>query len=195
MGRQRVGPISWIVFWGIALIGCAFDLATKHLVFSRVAVGEVRPVIEDVLEIQPSRNTGALWGLGQDLPQSSRIFAGLSIAAGVAMVWWLFIHGAGHDLALCTALGLVMAGALGNCYDRIRFGYVRDFVHLHIDALRIDFAIFNFADNMLVLGALLLIVLALRPEDEAAEAHRSGEPGPESAARETSAGEPAGQTS
>jgi signal peptidase II len=41
---------------------------------------------------------------------------------------------------------------------------VRDFVHFHIDAIRFDCAIFNFDDNMLVLGAVLLILLALRPE-------------------------------
>jgi signal peptidase II len=187
MPDRRVGPLSWLIFWGIALAGCAFDLVTKHVVFSRMALGQVRTVLDDVLEIQPSRNTGALWGLGQGLPNSSLIFAALSIIAGVAIVWWLFVRGAAQDLKLCVALGLVMAGALGNCYDRLRFGYVRDFVHLHVDALKIDFAIFNFADNMLVLGALGLIVLAMRPNDEPAPGDAAvGEPG---------AGEPAGQTS
>ena len=46
-----------------------------------------------------------------------------------------------------------MAGALGNCYDRLVFGYVRDFVHFHVDPINFDCAIFNFADNMLVAGA------------------------------------------
>ena len=52
-----------------------------------------------------------------------------------------------------------MAGALGNCYDRLVFGYVRDFVHLHVNAIDFDCAIFNFADNMLVAGALTLVLL------------------------------------
>ncbi len=59
-----------------------------------------------------------------------------------------------------------MAGALGNCYDRLVLGHVRDFVHLHIDAIRFDCAIFNFADNMLVVGAVALVLLALRPDGE-----------------------------
>jgi hypothetical protein len=59
---------------------------------------------------------------------------------------------------------LIMAGAMGNCYDRLRLGYVRDFVHFHIDAINFDCAIFNFADNMLVIGALTLVIYALRPE-------------------------------
>ena len=53
---------------------------------------------------------------------------------------------------------------MGNCYDRLAFGYVRDFVHFHVDAIGFDCAIFNFADNMLVAGAITLVLYALRPE-------------------------------
>ena len=61
-------------------------------------------------------------------------------------------------------LHLAMAGALGNCYDRLVLGHVRDFVHFHVDPIGFDCAIFNFADNMLVAGAITLMLLALRPE-------------------------------
>ena len=61
-----------------------------------------------------------------------------------------------------------MAGALGNCYDRLVLGHVRDFVHFHVDAIGFDCAIFNFADNMLVAGA---DAGALRPS--AGEARRT----------------------
>ncbi len=58
-----------------------------------------------------------------------------------------------------------MAGALGNCYDRLMLGHVRDFVHFHVDPVGFDCAIFNFADNMLVDRArLILMLLALRPD-------------------------------
>jgi signal peptidase II len=68
---------------------------------------------------------------------------------------------------LTVALALIMAGAIGNCYDRLAFGRVRDFVHFHVDPIGFDCAIFNFADNMLIAGALVLMVLALRPEPPA----------------------------
>ena len=57
-----------------------------------------------------------------------------------------------------------MAGALGNCYDRLMLGHVRDFVHFHVDPIGFDCAIFNFADNMLVIGAVVLTLIALRPD-------------------------------
>ncbi len=187
MSRPRVGLVSWIFFWGIALLGCAFDLITKQIVFSRLALGEVRPILEDVLELQPSRNKGALWGFGDTLPNSSLIFAALSIIAAISIVYWLFVRGAARDLRLCIALGLVMAGAMGNCFDRLRFGYVRDFMHFHVDAIGLNIAIFNFADNMLVAGAIGLVLLALRPDEVV------GVETP--AASAAGSGEPAGQTS
>jgi signal peptidase II len=97
------------------------------------------------------------------MPHSSLIFGILSIVAGIAIVVWLFVGGAAESLPLTVALGLIMAGAMGNCYDRLVYGHVRDFVHFHIDPINFDCAIFNFADNMLIAGALILVFFALRP--------------------------------
>src|SRR5262249_59810245 len=124
----------------------------------------VVPLIPRVLELQTSQNTGALWGFGAGLPGSSLIFAGLSVVAAIIICYWLFILHAASSRVLTVALGLIMAGAMGNCYDRLVFGHVRDFVHFHVDAIGFDCAIFNFADNMLVAGALTLVLYAMRPE-------------------------------
>ena len=164
MTRAAIPARNVLLFWAIALGGMAFDLATKSAIFAAIPLGDSRPVVGDVLELRPSRNHGALWGFGADLPYSGLFFAALSIVAGVAIVYWLFARRAAVDGLLTAALALIMAGAIGNCYDRLAFGYVRDFAHFHVDSLNFDFAIFNFADNMLVLGAAGLMLLALRPE-------------------------------
>lgn len=169
MGASPRVPVSrWVLFWSIAIGGAAFDLATKSYIFA--TVGEppapARPLIENVLELRTSHNEGALWGFGRGLPYSPQIFAALSVTAAVAIVWWLFVRGAATDARLAAALGLIMAGALGNCYDRVVYGHVRDFVYFHVDPIGFRCAIFNFADNMLVLGAASLMLLALRPEPE-----------------------------
>lgn len=166
MTAGRVPLRRWALFWALALGGAAFDLATKAAIFARVGPpgSPARSVIGTILELRTSHNSGALWGLGNDLPHGSLAFAALSILAAGAICYWLFVRGAARDWRLTVALGLIMAGALGNCYDRLAFGYVRDFVHFHVDSIRFNFAIFNFADNMLVLGAVILMVLALRPE-------------------------------
>ena len=166
MMTSKVKAGRLILFLCLALGGAAFDLTTKSLIFQRVGPPGSEPValIPDVLELRTSHNTGALWGFGGAMPHSSLIFAGLSIVAGVAIVCWLFLGGAAASLPLTIALGLIMAGAMGNCYDRLAFGHVRDFVYFHVDSIHFSFAIFNFADNMLVAGALILAIYALRPQ-------------------------------
>jgi len=156
-----------VLFWAIALGGAAFDLTTKAIVFRRIGEpdrGVILRVIPDVLELRTSYNPGALWGFGRYWPYSSLVFAGLSVVAAGGICYWLFFKGAAADARLTAALGLIMAGALGNCYDRLAIGKVRDFVHWHVDPIGFDCAIFNFADNMLVVGAVSLMLLALRPE-------------------------------
>jgi signal peptidase II len=158
-----------LLFCSIALGGVTFDLVTKSIVFSRLGPppAPAVPVIPPILELHTSQNTGALWGFGAGLPGSSLIFAGLSVIAAIIICYWLFFLGAASSPVLTVALGLIMAGALGNCYDRLVFGHVRDFVHFHVDSIGFDCAIFNFADNMLVGGALTLVLYALRPEKPA----------------------------
>jgi signal peptidase II len=165
--HEGVGPARLILFCSIALGGFAFDLATKAIVFARIGPppSPAVPIIRQILELHTSQNTGALWGFGASLPFSSRIFAGLSVVAAVIICYWLFFLGAASSRVLTVALALIMAGAMGNCYDRLVFGSVRDFVHFHVDAVGFDCAIFNFADNMLVAGALTLVFYAMRADD------------------------------
>jgi signal peptidase II len=164
--NEGVSVPRWALFWSIALGGATFDLVTKTLVFARIGPPPSSPIalIPDVLELHTSLNRGALWGLGRNLQYSSLIFAALSLVAGLVICWYLFVKRAASDGRLTAALGLIMAGALGNCYDRVVFGHVRDFVHFHVDPIGFDCAIFNFADNMLVVGAIILMLLALRHE-------------------------------
>lgn len=164
--NESVGWTRWALFWTIALGGAAFDLATKAIVFSRVGPPGSRPVslIPNILELHTSYNRGALWGFGRSLPNSSLVFAGLSVIAALAIVYYLFVYGGASDGRLTAALGLIMAGAIGNCYDRVVLGHVRDFVHFHVDPIGFDCAIFNFADNMLIAGAVVIMFLAVRAE-------------------------------
>ena len=167
--KRSIPPGRSFLFWAIALAGAGFDLATKAYFFRKIGEPYQRAplsVIPHVLELQTSYNKGALWGFMNSVPHSSLIFAGLSILAAVGICYWLFAMGAAADRRLTVALALIMAGALGNCYDRLVLGKVRDFVHLHIDPINFDCAIFNFADNMLVVGAVALVFLALRPDGE-----------------------------
>jgi signal peptidase II len=106
-------------------------------------------------EIQPYVNTGALWGRGQN---KNLLFLAISLIAAVAIIGWSMRKGACRDWQLTAALGLILAGTLGNLYDRVVFAGVRDFVQWSYLYL---FPTFNLADSCLVCGAGLLLWQAL----------------------------------
>jgi lipoprotein signal peptidase len=120
-------------------------------------------------EVPPYVNLGALFGLGHG---HNALFSVVSVVAAVAIVWWTTRRSAARDGALCAALGLILAGTLGNLYDRVVFAGVRDFLHFRIQGV-IDWPIFNLADSCLVCGAILLLLQAFWT--------RSPEPGKEGA--------------
>jgi signal peptidase II len=171
-----VGTARLVLFCSIALGGFVFDNATKAMVFARIGPppAPAVPVIPRILELHTSQNTGALWGFGAGIPYSSQIFAALSVVAAIIICYWLFFLGAASSRVLTIALALIMAGAMGNCYDRLVFGSVRDFVHFHVDAVGFDCAIFNFADNMLIAGALTLVFYAMRTDDHTPSVDEGG---------------------
>ena len=109
------------------------------------------------LNASPKVNQGALFGLGGDYASlANAIFAGVSIVAALAIVYWSTRRTTARDWALCAALGLILAGTVGNLYDRIVFNGVRDFLYFHL----IEWPVFNVADCCLVCGAFLLLAQA-----------------------------------
>jgi signal peptidase II len=166
-----------VLFLAIAVIGCAIDLATKQLVFNwrgfpppfQPAAGEWW-LWEPFIGIETAINTGALFGAGAGF---GRWFAALSVLAAVGILVWLFWYRAAHDLWLTIALACVMAGILGNLYDRLGLWYepgmpvswqsgVRDWILLRYRTREWTWPNFNIADSLLVCGAAMLLIHAFR---------------------------------
>lgn len=170
----------YFLFGLIAAIGCAADLVTKAWVFSwpELAGGAVHWLWPNYVGIQLSCNPGALFGMGQGM---TWLFATMSVAAALAILCWLFWFGAARDIWLTAALGSVMAGILGNLYDRLGLAErvwpglafsvtpsgnkVRDWILFQWnDQWR--WPNFNIADSMLVVGAAVLFCHAMwQPSD------------------------------
>ncbi len=105
--------------WGIAVAGLAIDLWTKAWAFRELRIDEVRKVIPGLLSLRLSLNTGALFGIGQGMVP---VFIVASVAA-LAFVVYLFACSARAQRAVHVALALILAGALGNLYDRVFVQY------------------------------------------------------------------------
>lgn len=177
-------PASRIVlFFLLAIGGCAADLATKHWIFTKLSPqgertfdGETIPLVPGIFSLTTSVNEGALFGLGHGMTWA---FAALSMLAAAGIIYWLFILGGARDLWLTMSLGLIMGGIFGNLYDRLglpglvwhvatashqagdRVFAVRDWMHFEIRSIGFDWPVFNIADSLLVVGAAMLFWHAL----------------------------------
>jgi lipoprotein signal peptidase len=106
----------------------------------------------------PHVNHGALFGFLRDYRVAANAgFAVISLLAALAIIAWSTQRTTAADPWLCAALGLILAGTMGNFYDRVMFGGVRDFLHWNYG---FDWPVFNLADCCLVFGAGLLLVQA-----------------------------------
>lgn len=136
------------------------DQWTKGLVEARFVLGESLPVWF-WFDLTRLHNAGAAFSFlaGQDGWQIGFLSV-LAVVVSVALVIWLRSLDARRDVLLCAALSLVLAGAIGNVIDRIEHGYVVDFIHVHWQSAY--FPAFNVADSAITVGAVLLLLDALR---------------------------------
>jgi lipoprotein signal peptidase len=184
---------GWLVC--LALVGVSLDQWTKYAVFDwlhpravvqfaehqepqgkyeivpgafqLLAQFKVTGPPEVALTKDPKVNRGALFGFADKYGHIANVmFAAVSILAAVAILVWSRRPATARDFALCAALGLILAGTLGNLYDRLVFNGVRDFLYFYW----IEWPVFNVADCCLVLGAGLLLLQAFLSQSAVASA-------------------------
>ncbi|HEU0237296.1 MAG TPA: signal peptidase II [Candidatus Limnocylindrales bacterium] len=150
------GRALWPQFALLAGAIVVLDQVTKTLLVAALRPGESTSVVGDLVRFVHAQNTGGLFGLFRD---GAPVFAIASIGV-IAMIAWY--HGrSGRSPYMTLTLGLLLGGAIGNLLDRLRFGYVVDWVDAGIGGLR--WYTFNVADAAISGALLLLILLALRP--------------------------------
>jgi len=150
------GRPVWGWFLGLAALVLVADQLTKAWLTSFLAPGESVRVVDDLLRLVHGQNAGGLFGLlqGQALP-----FALVSLVVVGLIVGY---HArSGRNPYLSVTLGLLLGGALGNLLDRLRLGYVVDFVDAGIGSVR--WYTFNVADAAISLAILLLLAASLFP--------------------------------
>jgi signal peptidase II len=147
---------AWL--W-LSLAVLAADQATKWLVtrqFELYESVEVNPYLDLTL----LHNTGAAFSFLADAGGWQRwFFIALGIVVSVVILFWLRRLPSRGQSWLAIGLSLVMGGALGNVIDRVHYGYVIDFIHVHYEDAY--FPAFNVADSAITVGAICLIIDAL----------------------------------
>jgi len=185
---------SHVRLWGVAVGGVAVDLVSKSLLWHYLAGppdvgGRVANLVPGFLRLVASRNPGIVFGI--DFPEWFGIGAGAGQALTAALtvltaslIFYLFAVADRTRRWTHVWCGLVLAGALGNLYDRLAFGYVRDLFQFTLTAggRPVWPFVFNAADVFLVIGvALLALAILVAPRGERAPASGTT---PEPASRE-----------
>jgi signal peptidase II len=156
---------GWHWFAGSAAIVLA-DQLTKWAVLAHFAPGERRE-LTGFFNLVLVFNKGAAFSFLADAAgwQTPILVAFALVAALIVSV--LLVRSPGRRL-FCAGLALILGGALGNVIDRLRFGYVVDFLDLHAGAWH--WPAFNIADSAITVGAALLILDGFRHHERRARA-------------------------
>jgi signal peptidase II len=146
----------WTVFLALTGTIVVIDQLTKAWLQANFEPGQVAEVVGDTVRVVFGQNTGALFGLFRD---QALLFALASLGVVGLIVAY---HGrAARSLYLSIALGFLLGGAIGNLLDRLRLGYVVDFVDVGIGNLR--FYTFNVADAAISTAIVLLLAVSIVP--------------------------------
>ena len=135
-----------------AVSGVIVDIISKWVVFSKLDEFGKLIVIPGLLNILRSKNEGVVFGL---FPGKTNAFIVFS-AIAIVVILFIYIKSDKTIFISNLALGLVLAGAMGNLWDRIWFRSVRDFIDLHIGD-KYHWPTFNIADSLICVGILILV--------------------------------------
>ena len=146
-----------------ALVILIADQVSKWTMIGPLALEQVQQIVLlPIFNFTWVRNFGISLGLAQAQNDTQRwLLVAMTAAIAVVVAWWIRREDKAGDR---IALGLVLGGAIGNIIDRVRFGYVVDFLDLHFGEVR-PFYVFNVADAAISIGVVILLLRALLIRD------------------------------
>jgi signal peptidase II len=157
---------KYLILIGVAPGIFLIDQLSKYFISIYLPPQQPVAILENFLHINYIRNVGAAFGLLSHLSSQVRtpLFLGISILA-ILMILFFFSRLEAKQSFLSSSLSLILGGALGNFLDRIRLGYVVDFLDFHWYD-RYHWPAFNIADTAITVGVILLILEVISSSKE-----------------------------
>jgi len=137
------------LYFIISFLILAIDLFTKYLVQKNMQPYQTIPVIDNIFHITYVQNTGAAFSI---LKGKTLFFTVVSFAVILVIAFVLIKYPIKHKV-FGIIMAMILGGALGNLVDRLRLGYVVDFLDFRV------WPVFNIADCAIVLGVIILAYL------------------------------------
>jgi len=154
--------------YGVMVVGTVvslvLDQVTKAAIIAHFPQGGNLPIIQGFFELFHTHNYAAAFGL---FGGNTRVFFLIVSALAIGFIGFYFYRLQRHDLWLATALALILGGALGNMIDRVRHGFVIDFIRFYLGQW--SWPTFNFADIFIVSGVTMFAIDMIRSERQARE--------------------------
>ncbi|MFQ5743250.1 MAG: signal peptidase II [Acidobacteriota bacterium] len=146
------------------------DQASKWLLAASLSLNARFSLLDGVLALNHVRNRGAAFGLFADVPSPMLRWVLVVVSVGAVALIWAYAREDWHQPGIVIAFGAILGGALGNLVDRLRLGYVIDFVDVHWGPYH--WPSFNLADTAITLGAItLFLTMAGQHHEEAGSPH------------------------
>ncbi len=153
--------LKWLRLSAVVLI---LDQISKNWATKSLLLHDAKVVFESWLNWTLSHNNGVAFSMfNNDGDWQRWFFSALAIAVSILFTVWLKRTPASDRVSAC-ALALVIGGAVGNAVDRIRHGYVIDFIDVYWKSHH--WPAFNIADSAICVGAALLILASFRTEPQ-----------------------------
>jgi len=166
------GRIKGLAMAVLAIVVVTLDRWTKDAVIEALPVHSSRNIIPGFFDLVHTRNTGIAFSLFADAGPfvAEVLLPVVSVLAIVFVVAYFWRH-SDDASSIRWALALILAGALGNLYDRMQFGYVTDFLLFYVGGW--SWPAFNVADSAITVGAGLLLLDAARKPSPTSESSAS----------------------
>lgn len=164
---------KYLTLAAIAGSAIVLDQITKMYIHANFGVGESHPVISEFFNITYVRNPGAAFGIFRSSQELFRKIFFLSMPP-IAMIIILSIlrNVSNTDKWQVLSLSLIFGGAFGNYIDRLRFGYVIDFLDFHLKEYY-SWPAFNIADSCIVVGVCMLVLFMFLQDKKESSADKA----------------------
>ena len=157
-------PRIALAAYGFAILIVVIDQLTKAWVLGELGLsfeGQSHTVLDPIFNITLVHNEGVSFGLFGDGSARWMLSVFSVVVAGI-LGWWAL---KADRRLLITAIGLIMGGAIGNVIDRLRFGWVVDFLDFSgnvVAGVKVFPWVFNVADSAITVGVILLLLDGFR---------------------------------
>ncbi|MCM8762761.1 MAG: signal peptidase II [Candidatus Omnitrophica bacterium] len=154
--KKRSNFFYIIAIVSIIVFGLILDQFSKFLILKKLILNESVPIIKNIFHLTLIFNRGAAFGIFKN-------YTNFFIFTSILTIFFIIFHLRRNKVIdrLTFSMILILTGALGNLIDRLRFGFVIDFLDFRI------WPVFNLADTMITIGALLLAFSILRSSGDA----------------------------